>query len=59
MPWFGTPFTTSSQETEQALFLEPRGQHMALMQKEQNDFNPFNISCSKLLLFKGFSTIMI
>ena len=28
-PWFGTAFTTSGQETEWALFLQPRSPHGA------------------------------
>ena len=27
-PWFGTPFTTSGQETVQALFLQPQSHHI-------------------------------
>ena len=29
-PWFGTPFTTSGQETEQAVFFQPQSMHGAL-----------------------------
>jgi len=25
----------------------------------RNQFNPFNVSCSKLLMFKGFSAILV
>jgi len=30
-PWFGMPFTSSSQETDQAIFLPPWSVHMAIM----------------------------
>jgi len=55
-PRFGMPFMTSSQETEQALFLQPQSLHRLCSHSDQQPFKPD--SSKTLALYKSFTYLL-